>query len=286
MVTGLAANISPASMLSVNGSGGIGSWSCASSADFSKIADGILENLQDDSKTPTKDFYQYCMQNKVSNLEEFNLLKNSYSKSRGVDISESKFSDYMRGRGCSGPEELESLNKTGFNTKEELQDAVSHMVAEHLAKFGYKVNTNEIDALVSQTDIKDLASFYNDMSIAEKTEGTKGKVECVRALGTIINKFSQISGISPELKSKMETISKNLDIYLKVLEDKLKKEEKTYPKKQKEVEENKVENNALEQVQSVALENSQNTSTTDLNSQANDENTQKYNANLIANYLS
>lgn len=178
------------------------------------------------NKSTENSFYEYCKNNNVSNLDDFNHYKAMYANSSEVDTSEYKFSEYMGARGCSGPEELELLNSTGFNTLAELQEAVSKMVSAKLKAFGFDLSGNEVEALVSKMGVKDLSNFYNATIAASKEPTATGKeAKEISALGTLLGKFIKADGISPDLKAKLEEISKSVETYMKYLNANLKKEE-------------------------------------------------------------
>jgi hypothetical protein len=202
----------------------LGTATTVKSGNYSLIQDAANASLSEETNGADK-FYQYCIGNKVSNLDDFNHFKANYQKATGQDCSNLKFSDYMSSRGCSGPDELKDLNKTGFNTKQELIDWAMKTFKDSFDKFGTKVNTAELDTLISQTDVKDLANFYNSYTEAQsKSSETEKAIGTLLALGDFVGKLSQKEGLSTEMQKQLKGLSSAISSYVKLLQSELEKE--------------------------------------------------------------
>lgn len=265
------------------------------SGEYDKIASSINGDSQgqsaEDLAKKKDDFIQYCIKNNVTNVDDFNHYKKMYCEKNGSACSDYKFSGYMEDRGCICSEELEALNSTGFKTKNQLLDAISDSIKSTLKGFGSKLSDSEIYSLVSKTNMADLAKYYN--SCVKAPDGaelsTKDKIKNLTALGDLLGKFSQIEGISSDLKNKIEGLSNSVKNRIILLKEKLKKEEHEHPSISKKDETNETNESNNESTQATPVEqctyveNASEEANQKADEETTAENLQKYKEALIAN---
>lgn len=241
----------------------------------SKTYDQIGANVQDDSDVFINDFFQFCIDNDVDTVAEYNKTEAAYCNDNKIDPDTFNFNDYLKSRGCKNTNELKILDSINVSTKKDLINYVKNMTSDDFTKLNYSTNplsSDEMNLLLSKTDLRDLADFYNSTNEANsgKYSETESKLKNMSAFQSLMDTFSKIDNLDDDLKTKLSEISKKLDKHMKKLEEEL----------QKEIEESKNKTETINNQETNIDKND----VSSPNDSAYNKNIQSYNATLIANY--
>lgn len=237
----------------------------------------IGAKVEDNSEVLMNDFFKLCVDNDVDTIAEYNKQEAAYCNANQIERSAFNFNDYLKSRGCKSPDELKILDSINVATKKDLINYVTNTISNNLTELDYSSNplsSDEMNLLLSKTDLQDLADFYSATNEAnsDKYSETESKLKNGVAFENLIDKFSKIDNLDDNLKTKLKDISQRLEKNIKNLEEVLQKEAEEAMNKTETI------NNSETDTDKNAV--------SDSNDSTYDKNIQKYNAALIANYQS
>lgn len=144
------------------------------SEDYTKLKNNMFSIIGDKSPTNVEDFKNlisvalFSNSYDINSADEFCIKENSDFENFINSINfEKEFQDYMESRGCKSENELKSLNEVGFNSVEELKNAVERTIKIleiNIESTGYKTDAikDNISAILDNASIEDLNNFLKN----------------------------------------------------------------------------------------------------------------------------
>lgn len=159
------------------------------------------------------DFYRYCMNQDVDNLDKF---KSFVEKSDYVSADynyDEEFKKYLKSTGCNNEEELTELVRTNYSDKLSLQQFIAQKIMREVGVMKLngsiepqaELSSSECENLVKNIDISDLS----DLSMSPSGRNITSSLELMQ---NILNKLVDDKKLDNTLTKKVSDFTKLLDI--------------------------------------------------------------------------
>lgn len=178
-------------------------------------------------KDAAKADYYYA--DEMKNVQNFSVHKDSeYYKTLNGDDYQKAFVKYCESRGCYSEKELQTLNKTGCKTMDDLEKATVEKVKDFSKKL---VEMGYTDCDLTDEEAEKIVSFATYEDMAYLNDSNKTPIEKAKYLQKLINKILTDEDISKyldkKLKDKLAKMPNALDSLIEKLEDEERKKRET-----------------------------------------------------------